>query len=146
MKFYFTISVFQVSRRVQIMGVVTYDSLTMMIFILLGLDAPSNDLQNENRREQIRKIQQMEDKQLRILFGVCILFVVCHTCRIYRHFEELYQKSTNMDIFRSCNEGCASPYSLSSHVSITYEIDFHRFNVVEIYIYQIMLFRYDCTK
>ena len=32
----------------------------------------------------------MEDKQLRILLAVCVLFVMCHTCRIIRNFEDLY--------------------------------------------------------
>ena len=88
----------------------------------------------------------MEDKQLKILFGVCILFVVCHTCRIFRHFEELYQKSTNMDIFRPCNEGCASPYSLSSHVSITYKGNLHRFNVKYLSNYVMMVQLYNINS
>ena len=72
----------------------------------------------------MEKIQNMEDKQLRILLGVCILFVMCHTCRIIRNFDDLYYRLTmgtdenGMLIRQPCHEGCASLMSLSSHVSI----------------------------
>ena len=70
---------------------------------------------------QMEKIQEMERKQLRILFGICMLFVMCHTCRIIRNFEDLYLRITmGTDIVptKPCNEGCASPMTLLSHVSI----------------------------
>ena len=86
--------------------------------ISLGFDTPSIDVQNESRRQQLQKIQKMEDKQLRILYGVCVLFVVCHTCRIFRYFEDLYQKLANVIVQLPCNEGCASLLSLSTHVSL----------------------------
>ena len=76
------------------------------------------DTQNENRRRQMQKIQNMEDKQLRILFGVCLLFVICHTCRIFRHFEAIYQNISNVIARQPCNRGCASPIPLSTHVSL----------------------------
>ena len=56
----------------------------------IGLDAPSSKVENACRRKQAEGLQKSEMKQLRILFGVCVLFVICHTCRIIRNFEDLY--------------------------------------------------------
>ena len=69
---------------------------------------------------QMEKIQEMERKQLRILFGICMLFVMCHTCRIIRNFEDLYLRLTlgtdENDMFPVC-EGCFGPMTLLSYVS-----------------------------
>ena len=84
---------------------------------------PTQDIQSECRRRQMQKIQNMENKQLRILLGVCTLFVMCHTCRIIRNFEDLYLRlsiGTDEDdrlLRLPCSEGCASPMKLLSHVS-----------------------------
>ena len=75
---------------------------------------------SQRRKNQLHRIQEMESRQLRILFGVCILFVVCHTCRILLNLEDLYLRLINgIDPTqpRSCNEGCSSYYSFWSHVS-----------------------------
>ena len=79
------------------------------------------DIQSECRKKQMENIQKSESKQLRILFGVCILFVLCHTCRIVLNLEDLYLrlvKETDPTKLRSCNVGCASTYSMLSHVSL----------------------------
>ena len=93
--------------------------------IYIGLDAPSSQMQNEYRRKQVEDIQKSEMKQLRILFGVCILFVRCQTCRIIRNFEDMYLRLiigkdiTDMkSLIEPCNVGCDSPMTLLSHVSI----------------------------
>ena len=67
----------------------------------------------------------MEDRQLRILLGVCTLFVICHTCRIVRNLEDLYLslfKGIDIMDVKKCNEGCASPMSLLSHVSFPHKL------------------------
>ena len=81
-------------------------------------------MQSERRRRQMEKIENMEKKQLRILFGICMLFVMCHTCRIVRNFEDLYLRLTmGSDILAEtpCSKGCVSPMTLLSHVSIYYK-------------------------
>ena len=63
----------------------------------------------------------MEDKQLSMLIGVCALFVICHTSRIIRNFEDLYLRLVkDMSVVKPqpCNEDCASIFTLSSHVSL----------------------------
>ena len=48
-------------------------------------------------------------------------FVLCHTCRIVLNLEDLYLrlvKETDPTKLRSCNVGCASTYSMLSHVSL----------------------------
>ena len=77
-------------------------------------------MQSEFKQAQMQKIQNMEEKQLCILFGVCILFIVCHSCRIGRNIEELCLMLLGVDITKSepCNKGCASTMTLRSHVSV----------------------------
>ena len=67
------------------------------------------------------EVQNMEAKQLRILFGVCLLFVICHTCRIIRNVEDVYLrliKGVDITERTSCNENCASTLPLQTHVSL----------------------------
>ena len=101
-----------------------YAIINLYFSFSVGISTPLIDLQHKNRRQEMQKIQQMEDKQLKILFGVCMLFIVCHTCRICRHFEELIHKS--MDVIKSkpCNEGCASIFPLSTHVRTNFHLYF----------------------
>ena len=91
----------------------------LIIYRFKGLDTTTSRLQSQHRRKQIHKIHKSETKQLRILLGVCILFVICHTCRIVRHFEDLYLRfiGKDVEVIEPCSEGCASPMSLLSHVS-----------------------------
>ena len=89
------------------------------IFIA-GLDSLPSRSGSVRRKNQLQAIQEMETKQLKILFGVCILFVACHTCRILLNIEDLYLRLINgIDPTKSrpCNAGCASYYSFWSHVS-----------------------------
>ena len=84
-------------------------------------DAPSLDVQYEVEREEMVIMHNMENKQLCTLLGVCIVFVVCHTCRIIRNIEDLYLRlimGTDILARKPCNAGCASPMILLSHGSI----------------------------
>ena len=85
------------------------------------------------RKNQLQAIQELETKQLRILFGVCLLFIVCHTCRILLNIEDLYLRLINgIDPTKSrpCNEGCASYYSFWSHVSLITTQDNKRLSII----------------
>ena len=110
--------------------------------MLSGLDTTTSEVQNEGRRRQIREIHNMEAKQLRILFGVCLLFVVCHTCRIIRNLEDVYLRLikgvdiTTPSSWSGCAKGCASPMFIHMHVSQYLFIQLSKaFSTIYIYIY-----------
>ena len=99
---------------------IIFYSANAIKYLLPGLGTTSSETQNVGRRRQIQEIHNMETKQLRILFCVCLLFVICHTCRIIRNLEDVYLrliKGVDITEPSSCNEGCASPISLQMHVS-----------------------------
>ena len=86
----------------------------------LGFGEQSVERQSECRRDQLLSMQKMEDKQLRMMIGICTLFIICHTSRILRNLEDLYLrliKNISITDSQPCNESCASIFTLSSHVS-----------------------------
>ena len=95
---------------------IEYISVNQIHMFTLGIEVPSFQIQNGCRRIEMQKTQNMERRQLRMLFGVCILFVVCHTSRIIRSFVELHYISSKEET-KECSMGCASPHPLWSHVS-----------------------------
>ena len=90
-----------------------------MLLSSLGSVARLPGTHNEPKDMQLKKLQKTENKQLRIIWGVCILFILCHTCRIVRNIEQLYLKLLGIDITKPepCNYACASTMTLKSHVS-----------------------------
>ena len=115
-------------------------TMNICYVLFLGLEALSSQIHNECRRRQMQKIQKMESKQLRILFGVCILFVICHTCRIILNLEDSYLrliKGIDPTMLEPCNEGCASTYTLWSLVSSHIQYFLKLLSIKRTYLYTI---------